>query len=499
MNKKLDYKILLLILITILTRIFLFKDLFHEWDSINFALAIKKFNIYADQPHPPGYPILVLISKLIYIFIKDELRSLQILSVIFSILGVIIFYYFLKYLTKNEKYSFFGTIIFSFSSIFYFYGTIEDIYVSEVFLTLLIGFLSYLTLSDKKKSYLLSIFYGLGGGIRFNSLIFFFPLILYIFIKIKLKFKEILINSLLILIFILIWYIPTIYSGGGIKNHSFHSKTLFTWVLGTSIFFDNYYWIKNTFLTFILFLKETLISIIILIYMFIKRKDNLIFLLIWIVPSLLFYFLIHAPKVGYYLTVIPPLYLFLFYKLFYFDIKYKKFIVVFLISILIINFSIRFFELRKNLDIQISYLKILIGNIEKSVQNDKKTIIFISDEKIKSFRFIPYYFPNNKIYFISPLSNYICEWNIENGYIVQYKREPMEIYEGNVIKIDEYVNKIIFICDHPRDFEEILMLEGIKIEESQGSLKGGGVTIISYEIPKDFDYIFVKGYIITKK
>jgi hypothetical protein len=320
MSKKVDYKIIILILLIILTRVFLFKNFFHEWDSINFALAIKKFNIYADQPHPPGYSILVLMSKLIYIFIKDELRSLQILSVIFSILGVIIFYYFLKYLTKNEKYSFFGTIIFSFSSIFYFYGTVEDIYVSEVFLTLLIGFLSFLTLFDKKKSYLLSIFYGLGGGIRFNSLIFFFPLILYIFIKIKLKFKEILINLLLILIFILIWYIPTIYSGGGIKIHSFHSKTLFTWVLGTSIFFDNYYWIKNTFLTFILFLKETLISIIILIYMFIKRKDNLNFLLIWIVPSLLFYFLIHAPKVGYYLTVIPPLYLFLFYKLFHFKI-----------------------------------------------------------------------------------------------------------------------------------------------------------------------------------
>lgn len=43
------------------------------------------------------------------------------------------------------------------------------------------------------------------------------------------------------------------------------------------------------------------------------------------------------------------------------------------------------------------------------------------------------------------------------------------------------------------------MLDEAKIEESLESLKGGAFTIISYTIPENFNYPFVKGYIITKK
>lgn len=498
MNKKLNYKTLLLIFIIILTRTFFFKDFFHEWDSINFALGIKKFNVYADQPHPPGYPIPVLTSKLIYLFTGNELKSLQIMSLIFSILSVIIFYYFMKLLTKDENYSFLVSVIFSFSSIFWFYGTIEDIYSSEVFLTLLIGFLAYLTILDRKKLILLSIFYGLSGGIRFNDLIFFFPLIVFIFLKIKIKLKEFLTNFLFILIFILIWYIPTVYYGGGYKIHSFHSKTLFTWVLGTSFFSQNSYWLKVTFENFIIFLRETIIVIILLVILFIKNKENVLFFLIWIIPSFLFYFFIHTPKVGYYLTIIPPIYLFFFYKFFHLKIHNKKVLSIITVLIIITNSLFLFKDLRKVLNQQIIVLKGIVSKIEEVIDNDNKVTIFISDDSVNLFRHIPYYLPNNKVYFITPLSNYINEWNIDKGYIVQYKREPMEIIEGNIINIDKKTKKLIFICQQPREYEDLLMLDETKIEESLGSLKGGGFSIISYEIPENFDFLFVKGYLITK-
>ncbi|MCX8095601.1 MAG: DUF2723 domain-containing protein [Caldisericia bacterium] len=497
MNKKININVFLLTLITILTRIFLFKDFFHEWDTINFALAIKNFNVYAEQPHPPGYPIPVLISKFVYLFIKDDLKSLQILSLFFSILGVLIFYYFMKILTQDEFYSFLTTIIFSFTSIFYFYGTVEDIYSSEAFLTLILGLFSFLSLKDKKYLPILSIFYGLSTGIRFNDLIFFFPLIIFVFIKSKIKLKELIFNCSLIIFFVLICYLPTVYSGGGFDIHSIHSKTLFTWVIGTSLIFNNQYWLTKTFETFILFLRESLIPIFFLIFLFFKKRDFLLFFLTWITPSFLFYLFIHAPKVGYYLTIIPPIYIFLFYKFYNLKIKYKKFIFITLVIILILNTMNIFIDLRKDLNNQIEIISVFINKIQKFIKNDND-IIIISDETVSLFRHIPYYIPYTKTYFLTAHSNYISEWNIEYGYIIQQKREPMEICKGNIIKIGENVKKLIFITQSPRELEDILILDNVKIEESIGSIRGGGFTIVSYEITDDFDYLLFKGFKIIK-
>ena len=32
-------------------------------DSINFALGVRHFDVAAHQPHPPGYPVFIGISK----------------------------------------------------------------------------------------------------------------------------------------------------------------------------------------------------------------------------------------------------------------------------------------------------------------------------------------------------------------------------------------------------------------------------------------------------
>jgi hypothetical protein len=324
MKLKSYFHYVFLVLITTFTRIFLFKDFFHEWDPINFALAINKFDIYTDQPHPPGYPIVVLFSKILFYFIKDHLRTLQILSLIISIISVIIFYLFIFKLTNNKNNAFITSIIFSFTPIFFFYGIVEDVYIFETLITLLFGYFAYLTINNKKYFPYFSIIYGLIGGIRFNDLLFFFPLFLYIFLKSKINLKGKIFNFLLVLISILSWYIPSVLFGGGYEIYSYRSKSIFNWVLGTSIFYENNYWLNHTFKNFIIFIKDCFLSIIFLIFLFKKDKIYLIFFTLWTLPSFLFYFFIHTPKVGYYLTIIPAVYLFLFYKLYKVNFNFKK-------------------------------------------------------------------------------------------------------------------------------------------------------------------------------
>ena len=76
MKKRVDLTYFILPLFVVVTRVFLFKDFFHTFDPINFALAIDKFSVYAEQPHPPGYPIVVLLSKIVFLFVGEHLKTL---------------------------------------------------------------------------------------------------------------------------------------------------------------------------------------------------------------------------------------------------------------------------------------------------------------------------------------------------------------------------------------------------------------------------------------
>jgi hypothetical protein len=51
------------------------------WDSVEFALAIRNFNVALSQPHPPGYFLYVMLGRLVNAFIGDPHASLVWLSI----------------------------------------------------------------------------------------------------------------------------------------------------------------------------------------------------------------------------------------------------------------------------------------------------------------------------------------------------------------------------------------------------------------------------------
>ena len=60
-----------------------------DLDSINFALGIRDFDVTHHQPHPPGYPVFMLIAKVVRILVADEATSLSLVSVATGALGVL--------------------------------------------------------------------------------------------------------------------------------------------------------------------------------------------------------------------------------------------------------------------------------------------------------------------------------------------------------------------------------------------------------------------------
>jgi hypothetical protein len=60
-----------------------------DLDSINFALGIRQFDVARHQPHPPGYPVFILIGKALHASGLEEVTALALIGVAAATLGVI--------------------------------------------------------------------------------------------------------------------------------------------------------------------------------------------------------------------------------------------------------------------------------------------------------------------------------------------------------------------------------------------------------------------------
>src|SRR5436309_13657765 len=60
-----------------------------DLDSINFALGIRHFDVAHHRPHPPGYPVFMLIAKAMQKAVSSEATALGLVSIVAGTLGVL--------------------------------------------------------------------------------------------------------------------------------------------------------------------------------------------------------------------------------------------------------------------------------------------------------------------------------------------------------------------------------------------------------------------------
>jgi hypothetical protein len=58
-----------------------------DLDSINFGLALRRFDVAAHQPHPPGYPVYVALGRVVHLAVPNEAKALGALSVLAATAG----------------------------------------------------------------------------------------------------------------------------------------------------------------------------------------------------------------------------------------------------------------------------------------------------------------------------------------------------------------------------------------------------------------------------
>ena len=133
--------VLLLMAAIGLTRVVFRSHFLYDVDSVNFALALKHESA-AHQPHPPGYFLYVCLGRLANMMFHDANTALVAISILFSCAAVAMIYM-LADAWFGRSAAFFAGLIFLFSPLAWFHGTVALTYIVEAFFSALVGYLCW--------------------------------------------------------------------------------------------------------------------------------------------------------------------------------------------------------------------------------------------------------------------------------------------------------------------------------------------------------------------
>jgi 4-amino-4-deoxy-L-arabinose transferase-like glycosyltransferase len=302
----------ILIAATALTRFMFRSHYLYDIDSVNFALALKRFDPSVHQPHPPGYFLYVCLGRLANLIFHDANTALIAISIVFSC-GAAAMIYVLANNWFGRNAATFAGLIFIFSPLAWFHGTVALTYIVEAFFSALTGYLCWRIYCGAARFMPPgAVVVGIAAGFRPSSLLLLVPLLLFSFRKASRKQAACGVGALALTL--LAWFIPMIWISGGT---SYVSSLLSLWLTVPSrgMVFNSSP--LNSFarawvIVGIYFLCFGCAAILPLWGLrgnsSIDRRKT-IFTRVWIAPGLLFFTFIYLKFVnsGYLLALAPPI------------------------------------------------------------------------------------------------------------------------------------------------------------------------------------------------
>src|SRR6266481_9073854 len=116
----------------------------YDIDSVNYALALDRFDPTVHQPHPPGYFLYVYLGRLARLIFHDSNTALVALSIVASCAAAAMIYVLAANWFGSRAARFAG-LIFLFSPLSWFHGTVALTYILEAFFSAVVGYLCWRT------------------------------------------------------------------------------------------------------------------------------------------------------------------------------------------------------------------------------------------------------------------------------------------------------------------------------------------------------------------
>jgi hypothetical protein len=202
----------------VLSRVPFRSHMLYHWDSVNFALAVEKFDMLLHQPHPPGFFLYVLLGRWVTPLVGDVNAAYVWISVLCSGLGAAAIFYLGKELFGRRP-GIVTALLFLSSPAVWFHGEIALTYMLEAFMVVVLVLLWWLMLREVRLRWLVlgSIGMGLSGGFRLPAMVLLAPL--YLFSLRKYSWKRVLIALLLVAASTAVWLVPTAVQMGDLGRY----------------------------------------------------------------------------------------------------------------------------------------------------------------------------------------------------------------------------------------------------------------------------------------
>ncbi len=346
----------------------------YDWDSVQFALGMRHFDVSLFQPHPPGYLFYVMSAKAVNFFVHDENVSLVLLSILGSAI-TLYFTFLLGMQMFSKEVSVAATALLFTSPLFWMFGLIGNPDIFDAAFSAWFAYLAWRILKGERHLLpWLSFLFGISIGFRTGLLIFLSPLWLYAVAKCGRQnfIKNFFASSLIILCVVLLWLLPSVFLSGGFHHYfqslknssaSFTDTSIFkagldgfamnfgmlsiSVVFGGLCFFSLHYWLFPTLSMFLnkemrnrnkAFVekyggKRSLLSLKAGVpdaaWFYVGGMEQFKFYFAWLLPATLFLCFIHDRTPAFALFFLPALFLqttflaFSFYKDFHAAAKAK--------------------------------------------------------------------------------------------------------------------------------------------------------------------------------
>ncbi len=285
-----------------------------NWDAVNYALGTNLFSLEHHQPHPPGYIGYVALGWLLNHLTGDANMSFTLLSTVSGALAPAALYL-LATRFMPWVYALVTALAFGLSPVVWYYSEVALGYSLAMALALFFLWAGYRARADSSNwfLYLATVLLVLLGSVRQSGALFLIPL--WLFIAWSFPWTQRLRAGALLVAGNLAWLIPLFLLAGDPLAYFRASASLASLAVApTSVFSHNPFGLlRNTaFVAAGIFVGVNAGLIVIALGHLLRGRPFSVltpwdwkFFLLWLVPSLGTYVLIHTGQLGYVLLVLP--------------------------------------------------------------------------------------------------------------------------------------------------------------------------------------------------
>lgn len=284
-----------------------------NWDAVQFVLGTRHFDVAAHQPHPPGYPLFVLLGSLLAPLTGDSSIALSLVALVLGAATVVPVFA-VGSLLGGRRAGLVSAVIYACSPMAAYYSAVGLTYTAEGFFSALVGLLLWRAAQGARWPFIAAVAtLALAGGIRPWTLLFLLPLCCMV--GHSRPVRERWWAGGIGVLLTLIWLVPLIWlTGGPLLLLSANIALGETVSSATSVIAGPWALLGNAgqvVLALLLALHVTVGAILLPLLRPEVWRAALPagfgrFAAFWVTPALLFYMLLHFGQPGYVLLLIPP-------------------------------------------------------------------------------------------------------------------------------------------------------------------------------------------------